>query len=156
MATRLKNTFLQRPLLAWASLAVLAYLGHYGGRWVSYAPLQLALTSLSGLIYAACILTSPFFINLAGYLQNRHRNDRLLNAAAIPFLWMTKDIVLLSASHPLRESLYWYFNPMYIFYTCIVLVQIQLASALGRGLLRKQGAYYNCLLIVDGQAVPGS
>jgi hypothetical protein len=131
--------FSSHPLLAWLSLAVLAYGGYYGGRWVSYAPLHLALTGLSGLVYAVCILFSPFFIYLADYLRGRSRQARLLSAGAIPFLWMTKDVLVLTTSHPLLECLYWYINPMFIFYSCLLCIEIGLAVLLGRGLLSRRG-----------------
>jgi hypothetical protein len=136
---RLSKLFFSNPLLARLVLAVLAYCGYYGGRWVSNEPLHLALTSLSGLVYAVCILFSPFFISLATYLQGRSRWFRLLSAGVIPFLWLTKDVLVLTSAHPLIECLYWYFNPMYIFYTCFVCIEIGLATLMGRALLRRRG-----------------
>lgn len=154
---RLLKIFISHPLPAWLSLSVLVYIGYYGGRWVSNIPLHLALTGLSGLLYIISILFSTFFIYLASYLQGLTPRTCLLSAAVIPFLWMTKDVLALSAAHPFFECLYFYFNPMYIFYVCIMSIEIGLAALLGRWWKRRTGCemqvYYPAPVIVIGTAM---
>ena len=65
--------------------------------------------------------------------------NRILAASLVPFLWMTKDVLALMGSHPIVESLYWYFNPLTIWMVCLLAVEVGLGTLAGRYLLKRRG-----------------
>ena len=57
----------------------------------------------------------------------------------IPVIWMAKDVVVLTESHPLIEAVYWLVNPMYIWFGCLLSIEIGLGTLIGRMILIKNG-----------------
>ena len=64
---------------------------------------------------------------------------RIVAASLIPFLWMTKDVLVMIGSHPIAESLYWYFNPLSVWMVCLLAVEMGLGTLIGRYILKRRG-----------------
>ena len=126
-------------LILIAAVILLAYFGYFGSKRVSDEAARYVLATGFGGLYLVFMLTGPFIIYLGTYLQGVRLSGRILAACLIPFLWMTKDVMALTESHPFIECLYWYFNPLHIWMVCLVALQIGLAELIGRAIYKRHG-----------------
>jgi hypothetical protein len=120
-------------------IALLSYIIYYGARSIENQTLHQPLALLFGTIYFLSIFFGPLFIYTSTYLQGASLTKRILVTGAIPFLWMTKDVILLMESHPFLECLYWYFNPLTIWLVCLLSIEMGFGTLLGRYLLNRRG-----------------
>ena len=120
MKTKISVPPAYRPLIQIALLAVVSYLGYYGARGIASQPLRQGLASIAGTFYFISIFFGPLYIYTRAYLEGLPLVRRVLLASLIPFIWMSKDILVMLESHPLLECLYWYFNPLYIWLVCLM------------------------------------
>ncbi len=128
-----------KPLLSAFLLALISYLIYYGSRRIENRPVQQILAALFGTIYFCCIFFGPLYIYTQGYLRGLALPARILASSIIPFLWITKDVLLLTESHPFLECLYWYINPLSVWMACLLTVEMGLGTLLARYLLKRNG-----------------
>jgi len=102
------------PVLTVLLIVTASYLGYFGARRIQNEALLQLLTKLFGSIYFLGMVLGPLFIWVVTTLRGASLLERILATLLIPFLWMTKGVLMHLESHPLLESLYWYFNPLYI------------------------------------------
>ena len=127
------------PLLSVLFLALISYLVYYGSRRIENQALRQILPAGSGTLYFVSIFFGPLYIYTVTYLRGVRLPGRLLACCLIPFLWMTKDVLVLMESHPFLESLYWYLNPMYIWLACLLAIEMGLGTLLARYVLVRRG-----------------
>ncbi len=128
-----------KPLLSVFLLALISYLIYYGSRRIENQSVQQILAALFGTIYFCCIFFGPLYIYTHGYLRGLSLPGRILTSSIIPFLWITKDVLLLTESHPFLECLYWYINPLSVWMACLLTVEMGLGTLLARYLLKRNG-----------------
>jgi len=128
-----------KPLLSVIFLALISYLIYYVSRRIGNQPVQQILAALFGTIYFCCIFFGPLYLYIQGYLRDLSLPGRILASSIIPFLWMTKDVLLLTESHPFLECLYWYFNPLSVWMACLLFIEMGLGTLLARYILRRRG-----------------
>jgi uncharacterized membrane protein YjjP (DUF1212 family) len=85
------------------------------------------------------MVIGPLYIYITTYLRGASLLERLLATMIIPFLWMTKGVIELASSHPISESLYWYFNPLYLWMICLLAVEIGIGTMIARYWLKRRG-----------------
>ena len=127
------------PLLAVALIAGISYLGYFGARGMANAALGQGLATAFGALYFLAMILGPPYIYVTAYLRAAAPRERILAALLIPFLWMTKDVLVMVESHPFLESLYWYLNPMYIWLACLLAIEMGLGTLLARYILVLRG-----------------
>ncbi len=128
-----------KPLLSAFLLALISYLIYYGSRRIENQSVHQILAALFGTIYFCCIFFGPLYIYTQGYLRGLALPARILASSIIPFLWITKDVLLLTESHPFLECLYWYINPLSVWMACLLTVEMGLGTLLARYLLKRNG-----------------
>ena len=128
-----------KPLLTVFFLALISYLIYYGSRRIENQPLQQILAAIFGTIYFCSIFFGPLYIYTYGYLHGVPLSGRILASSLIPFLWMTKDVLVLTESHPFLECLYWYFNPLSVWMVCLLAIEMGVGTLLGRVILKRRG-----------------
>ena len=122
-----------------AIAALVGYLGYYGTRGVGDRALGDILAAFLGTIYFVAIFFGSLYVYTHTYLIGLSLPRRVLLTCLIPFVWMSKDILVMTESHPWIESLYWYLNPMYIWLGCLILVQVGAGGMLARYILKRRG-----------------
>jgi hypothetical protein len=127
------------PFLSVLLVAMASYLIYYGSRRIDNQFLHRSLAASSGLVYFCSIVLGPLYIYTAGYLKGATPGGRILLASLLPFLWITKDVLVLTESHPLVECLYWYLNPLSAWMVCLVAIEIGGGTLLARYILKRRG-----------------
>jgi hypothetical protein len=127
------------PILSVLILALISYLVYFGSRRIENHLLRQSLAAGFGTLYFVSIFFGPLYIYTVTYLRGVPLPGRLLACCLIPFLWMTKDVLVMTESHPFLESLYWYLNPMYIWLACLLVIEIGLGTLLARYILVRRG-----------------
>jgi hypothetical protein len=120
------------------SLAVISYLGYYNARYTGIDWLHQGLAAVSGGIYFICIFFGPFYIYTVSYMRGVSLPWRILASSFVPFIWISKDVLVIMESHPLMECLYWYFNPLSIWMVCLLMIEMGAGTLLARAILKRQ------------------
>jgi hypothetical protein len=128
-----------KPLLAVLLVALISYLIYHGSRRIENQSVHQALSFLFGAIYFLSIFFGPLYIYTYGHLHGVSLPGRVVTSSLIPFLWMTKDVILLTESHPFLECLYWYFNPLSVWMVCLLAIEMGLGTLIARYLLKRRG-----------------
>ncbi len=136
---RIRSQPLRSPVGLVLAAAVVSYLSYTNAYRIGIAWLHQGLAAIAGAVYFASIFFGPLYIYIAAYLRGVPLSRRVLETALIPFLWMTKDVLMILESHPLIECLYWYFNPLNIWMVCLLLIYIGGGTLIARAWLRRSG-----------------
>ena len=128
-------------------VALVSYLVYYGSRLIGYQPLHQALAAAFGAIYFVSIFFGALYIYTCGYVRGASLPVRILASSLIPFLWMTKDVLVMTESHPFLESLYWYFNPLSVWMVCLLAIEMGAGTLLGRAILKRRGQQMKVLTL---------
>jgi hypothetical protein len=127
-----------KPVLFVLFLAAGSYLVYYGSRAIESPLIHQILAALFGALYFVSIFFGPLYIYTYAYPRAVSPPGRILASTLIPFLWMTKDVLVLTESHPFLECLYWYLNPMYIWMACLLAIEMGLGTLLARYRLKRR------------------
>ena len=128
-----------KPVLIVFLLALASYLIYYGARLVEHQAIHQTLAAVFGTIYFLTIFFGALYIYTDCYVRGVPLGRRIVAAGLVPFLWMTKDVLVMMASHPIVESLYWYVNPLSVWLVCLLAVEMGLATLIGRYILVRRG-----------------
>jgi hypothetical protein len=139
MENRGTRPMIWKPLLSVFILALVSYLVYYGSRRIESQPVHQALSFLFGTVYFCTIFFGPLYIYTYGYLHGLSLPGRIVTSSLIPFLWMTKDVIQLTESHPFLECLYWYLNPLSVWMVCLLAIEMGAGTLLGRAILKRRG-----------------
>jgi hypothetical protein len=120
-------------------VALVSYLIYYGSRFVENQTIHQTLAAAFGTVYFVTIVFGPLYIYTDCYVRGVPLGRGIVAASLVPFLWMTKDVLALMGSHPIVESLYWYFNPLSIWMACLLAVEMGLGTLVGRYILKRRG-----------------
>ena len=128
-----------KPVLIVFLLALVSYLVYYGSRLIENQAIHQSLAAAFGTVYFVTIFFGPLYIFTDCYVRAVPLGRRIVAAGLIPFLWMTKDVLEAMGSHPIVESLYWYFNPLSAWVVCLLAVEMGLGTLAGRYILSRRG-----------------
>ena len=128
-----------KPVLTVFCLALGSYLIYYGSRLIANQAIHQALAAVFGAIYFLTIFFGGLYIYADCYVRGVPLGRRIVAASLVPFLWMTKDVLAMMGSHPIAESLYWYFNPLSVWMVCLLTVEMGLGTLIGRAILKRRG-----------------
>ena len=133
------RTSIWKPVLIVFLLALVSYLIYYGSRVVENQAIHQSLAAAFGTVYFVTIFFGPLYIYTDCYVRGVPLGRRMVAASLVPFLWMTKDVLAAMGSHPIAESLYWYFNPLSVWVVCLLAVEMGVGTLAGRYILRHHG-----------------
>ena len=128
-----------KPLLSVFFLALISYLIYYGSRRLGSQSVHQVLAAVFGTIYFCTIFFGSLYIYTYSYLHGVSLPGRMLASILIPFLWMTKDVIALTESHPFVECLYWYLNPLSIWMACLLAIEMGAGTLLARYIMKRRG-----------------
>jgi len=97
------------------------------------------LASIFGTLYFISVLFGPIVVYIWAYFRGASLGERILASAINPFLWATKECLRLLTSFTLLESLYYYFNPLSIWFACFLITEMGLAEIICRTGRRVRG-----------------
>ena len=86
------------------------YFVYFGSRKINEETTRDITAVVSGAIYVCCIFLSPLFLLITLYSNAIPIKKAILVSIAIPVIWIAKDVVVLTESHPLIEAVYWLVN----------------------------------------------
>jgi hypothetical protein len=128
-----------KPVLLVFFLALVSYFVYYGSRLIENQALHQPLAAAFGAIYFLTIFFGPLYVYADGYVRGAPLGLRIFAASLVPFLWMTKDVLVAMGSHPIAESLYWCFNPLSVWLVCLLAAEMGLGTLIGRYILKRRG-----------------
>jgi hypothetical protein len=128
-----------RPVLIVSLLATVSFLIYYGSRLVGSPAIHQVLAAAFGTVYFVAVFFGALYVYTDCYLRGVALGRRIVAASLVPFLWITKDVLLMMGSHPVVESLYWYLNPVSVWIVCLLAVEMGLGTLTGRYILKRRG-----------------
>lgn len=146
-----------RPTLLVFAAALVSFLGYFVPRhWGDGALFHPALAGLFGTGAFLSVAFGPLYIGTIATVRGAALVERIPAAFVTPFLWMTKEVVLLTESHPLAECFYWYLNPLNLWLSLFVLVQLGVGTLIARSILKRRGAEVKVVTAAPVLVIVGS
>ena len=156
MAKRNFRTRFIHPVLTVFAIALVSFIAYFGSRHVPQHGLHMVIAGIFGTTYFLSIAFGTLYIFTKGYVAGATLPERILASSVNPFLWMTKEVFRLSASHPLVESLYWYFNPLNVWLVCLMVLEMGVATLIARSILKRRDPTIKVVSIAPLAAIFGS
>ena len=128
-----------KPVLFVFLLATASYLIYLGSRLLENRAMHQILAAAFGAIYFVTVFFGALYVYTDCYVRGVPTGRRIAAAVLIPFLWMTKDVLIMTRAHPIADSLYWYLNPVSVWLACLLAVEMGLGTLTGRYILRHRG-----------------
>lgn len=126
------------PVLSVFVVMSVSYLGYFGSRCLDGGTLQQWMAGFFGTTYFLSIAFGTLYVYTAAYVCGASLPQRITASLINPFIWMTKEVLRLTDSHPLLESLYWYLNPLDIWLVSFVVMEMGMATLMGRAILKRK------------------
>ncbi len=133
-----KSRFLYPVFLVFLIAAVSA-IGYFGSRHISNDFIHQVMAAVFGTTYFISVAFGTLYVFTAAYVGGASLSERILASFVTPFAWMTKEVIRITESHPLIESLYWYLNPLSIWLISLMIFEMGIATLIGRSILKKRG-----------------
>ena len=97
------------------------------------------MAGIFGATYFLSIAFGALYVCATAYVRGASLSERVLASFITPLAWMTKEVLVLTASHPFSECLYWYFNPLNLWLAFLVLFEMGAATLIVRAVWRRRG-----------------
>lgn len=133
--SRIKRLF--TPVLSAFAVMAFSYFGYFGARSMDGGALQQWMAAVFGTTYFLSIAFGTLYVYTVAYVRGASLPERIIASSIIPFIWMTKEVLRLTASHPLVECLYWYLNPLDIWLVSFVVMEMGIATLIARLILKR-------------------
>ena len=127
------------PILFLLLVAVVSFLGYFGSRHVPGDTVHQLMAKVFGTTYFLSVAFGTLYIFTTAYVRGVALPGRILAAFVVPFLWMSKEVIRLTESHPLAECLYWYFNPLNVWLVSLMVLEMGIATLIARAILKRRG-----------------
>lgn len=98
------------------------------------------VAKISGTLSFVAIAFGGFFVYLVASLDGAPFFQRAAAALLTPFLWMSKESLRLSESHPPIECLYYFVNPLNLWLLLLIVLEMAAATLVARRLRSTRGA----------------
>lgn len=128
-----------KPVLLVFTVMAVSFAGYFGSRQVSHAGLHQVMALVFGTTYFLAVAFGPAYVFAVTTLRAVALPVRILAAYVNPLIWMTKEVLRLTESHPLAEALYWYCNPLNVWLVSLAVLEMGVATMIARRLLRRRG-----------------
>lgn len=127
------------PVLTVFVVAGVSFVGYFGSRHLDNDLLHQTMAGIFGTTYFLSIAFGTLYVFTTAYVRGAMLSERILASFINPFIWMTKEVFRLTASHPLPECLYWYFNPLNVWLVFLMLLQMGISTLIARAILKQRG-----------------
>ena len=126
------------PVLSVFIVMSLSYTGYFGSRYLDGGLLQQWMACFFGLTYFLSIAFGALYVFTVSRVRGASLTACIIASLANPFIWMTKEVLRLTESHPFLESLYWYLNPLDIWLISFVIMEMGMATLIARAILKRR------------------
>ncbi len=133
-----KDRFLYPAGTVFAVMAV-SWAGYFGSACLENDALHQALAKVFGTAYFISVAFGTLYVYTVSYLRGAAPGERVLASAISPFIWATKENLLLLESYGILESIYWYLNPLNFWLICFMALQMGIGGIVARAVLRRRG-----------------
>jgi hypothetical protein len=127
------------PILFLLVVAAVSFLGYFGSRHVPNNAVHQLMAKVFGTTYFLSVAFGTLYVFTTAYVRGLCLSRRILAAFVVPFLWMSKEVLRLTESHPLAECLYWYFNPLNVWLVSLMVLEMGIATLIARAILKRRG-----------------
>jgi hypothetical protein len=117
----------------------ISYAGYFGSRHLDGGLLQSWMALFFGTTYFLSIAFGALYVYTKARVSGAGFLACIIASLINTFIWMTKEVLRLTESHPFLESLYWYFNPLDLWLLSFVIMEMGLATLMARTILKKRG-----------------
>ncbi len=137
-----QQNFIRRsvfPVVLVLAIAIISFFGYSGSRSIENDKIRAVVALIFGTTYFISIALGPFYVYTLGYIKGSLLKERILASSLTPFLWMTKEVLRLTHSHPFLESLYWYLSPLHLWLIMLMGLEMGAATLIARKILKNRG-----------------
>jgi len=127
------------PILSLLFVAAVSFWGYFGSRHISNDTIHQLIAKLFGTTYFLSVAFGTLYVFTIVYVRGVPLSGRILAAFVVPFLWMSKEVIRLTESHPILECLYWYFNPLNVWLVSLMVLEMGIATLIARAILKRRG-----------------
>jgi hypothetical protein len=127
------------PVVHLLVVMTVSYLVFKLSRHIESHQLYHILSHVFGLMLFASLGFGTFYVYPAAYFRGATAGEMILASLANPFIWATKEVILLTGIYTLGESIYFYLNPINCLLFSGVAAQMGLCEILCRRKIRKRG-----------------
>ena len=139
MSTREQKRQMILPILFLLIVAVVSYWGYFGSRGIDNDSIHQLMAKIFGTTYFLSIAFGTLYIFTTAYIRGLSLAGRILAAFVVPFIWMSKEVLRLTESHPFVECLYWYLNPLNVWLISLMVLEMGAATLIARAILKRRG-----------------
>jgi len=143
-----KQHFTQRilyPVLSILAVMAISFSAYYGSPLIENSSLQHFMAKTFGTIYFMSISFGTLYVFTIGYIRGASLFERIISSFICPLFWMTKEVFLLTTSHPLIESLYWYFNPLNVWLISLMVMEMGISTLIARSIIKRKETNHQIL-----------
>jgi len=97
------------------------------------------VVNIAAVVLFLCVGFSPFAVYTMSYFRGATFRERVLATLINPAAWAIKEVVRVTATFSIGESIYFLFNPLIISLFAAVIAQVGLLEMLCRRSLKKRG-----------------
>lgn len=121
------------------AVMAVSFAGYFGSRQVPHAGLHQMMALVFGTTYFLSVAFGPLYVFTVTTLRGVPLPGRVLATFINPAIWMTKEVLRLTESHPFVEALYWYCNPLNVWLISLTIFEMGIATMIARRMLRRRG-----------------
>ncbi len=127
------------PVLSVFIVMSVSYAGYFGSRHLDGGLVQQWMACFFGTTYFLSIAFGALYVYTTARVRGAGLTVCILASLVNPLIWMTKEVLRLTESHPFLESLYWFLNPLDLWLLSFVIMEMGLATLMARTILKKKG-----------------
>lgn len=127
------------PVLPVLILAIVSHIGYYGGSRLENDSLHHLAAILFGPLYFVAVALGPGYVFTRMSVEGANLAQRIVASFFVPFVWMTKEVLLLTDSFPISQALYFYFSPIHFWLILFSIFQMGIATLIARLILKMKG-----------------
>ncbi|HOG08358.1 MAG: hypothetical protein M0P04_00065 [Syntrophales bacterium] len=120
------------PVLPVFVAALLSFAVYFFLRFPDRTTFTLVVATLSGFFYFVSISFGALYVYTVSQLRGASLAESVLASFVTPFAWITKEVLILTESHPVLECLYWYLSPLSIWLFVLMCAELGVAALIVR------------------------
>ena len=137
-----KQSFSNRFIFPSGSLLLVVILSYiaYKSAWRLTPPtLYHGLAFVAGVVFFVSLGFGALSVYPKAYFRGASTSERILASLVSPFLWATKEVVVLTTVYTWAESLYFYLNPVNVLLFSVVIAEMGFSEIMCRRRAKKLG-----------------
>lgn len=127
------------PVIHVFILAAVSFMVYFGSRRLDAGIIKQTAAGIFGTLYFLSIFLGPLYVFTRARIRGAPLPECVLASMVVPFIWMTKEVYLLTYSHPVAESVYWFLNPLNLWLSSFAVFEMGLGAIIAGFVLRRRG-----------------